>query len=288
MIARVPRTALVELGALVERHLRAHGWDGVGSVGEVLLLSTELAGLLLEGLAYVRERHPWIGRRGAVIEPPEAYAPELLGALADALLKLDEDPEVPATLDACLDALAAVVPFEVSDAAAGRREAAPRAYPFSPVDWPSALADVSSSERVFGIIAEDDWLRDRARRQPALRAALPWMYDEATLVELDAGTAQGVARALFAGHDNRGASAAYREQAKAWVRLFGPATRAFATRDFDLDELRDPFAHVEPSAWYALDHRGDSYCCGGHALALVVTDGLRAAILDAVWDSWSE
>lgn len=284
VILRVSRAAMVELRAIAEHHLQAHGWSGKGSLIEASLDPMEIASLLLEGLAYARDAHPWIGLQGAVVEPPATTLPKTQSALVDAFFALPE----PRTLDACIEALSHSVPFHISEEPSGRQRARPRAYPLFLGDWPVALAAVTQSDRVFGIIAERGWIRDPAQRLEAFRAALPWLYEEIPFVEIDGETAQRVAAAVLAGPNNRGAFDAYVQQASAWVQLFGPGTRAFANRDFDDEELHDPFAHVETYSWSSTDDCGDSYCASGRALALVVTDGLHVAFLDAIWETSSE
>jgi hypothetical protein len=283
MIARVPRAAVTALQGLVDRHLREHGWSETQALEDTSLDSMNLADFLLAALRYAREQHPWIGRKGVVVEATGDYDGRTRDALLDALPADDQ----PMTVDACVEALATTVPFVIADEPAGRGDAEPQVHPYYPHDWPAALAAQSPLECVFGVIAEEGWIRDRARRDQVLRAVGPIYYDGLSFVELDDETASRLASSLLAGPRDRGSFKAHAAAARAFVHLFGARSRSFANRDFDEEALADPFAHGEPASWSYRDAHGD-LCAGGTLLVLMVTDGARVARLDALWDTWSE
>ena len=267
----------------IERHLAAHGCAGAKTFDESGLDDKNFAEFLLAALRHARERHPWIGRGGVVLEAPRDHAPADVWAVASALSGDDRA----LTPETCFEALASVVPLEIVDAPAGTRDAEPRTYPYYPYEWPAALTDRSLVDHVEGVVTEAGWVDDHARRARVFRAVGSYYYNDLTFVEIDEKDAVRLAAALWAGPEHRGAGPAHMAEGRAFVRLLGDRVRCFANRDFTDDELADPFADGEAIGWSDRDEFGDR-CGGGRMLALLVTDGTLVAKLDALWDTWSE
>jgi hypothetical protein len=239
-----------------------------------------LCGMLLAALRYVREEHPWLGRKGAELDAPGDYPPGTAFKVSNTLPIHEE----PLTFDACLASLCRALDLEVFDAPCARRAAWPRAYPYHLDHVPEALRELDLFEHVAGVVADEGWLSNPERRNEVLAEVVPPNDERASFVELDAETACTLACFLFAGPERRRAHKGYRAAAAAFVRLFGRGTRCFAHLDLEGGALADPF--VRGSAWSQYDAAG--YGSWGQTLALVVTDGMRAAYVDAVWDVSSE
>jgi hypothetical protein len=277
---RVAPAAVLALRGLIERHLREHGWSGTEALEDTTLDGMNLSAFLLAALEYVREQHALIGPDAIAMRVPEADAAGAHRALVDAFPRRDHAFSV----DACVDALASVVSFEIVDAAFDRRDASPRVYRYYPFDWPAALANaVDWTECVFGVVAEEGWFADQARRDQVFRTLCPAYYEDESFTEIHGEAASRLAGFLLAGPDDRRSVDVYETQARAFVRLFGSKSRVFANRDFDVDEIENPFAHAEIVCWSI-----DGFCSSGRQLILVVTDGTQVARLEARWDTSAE
>lgn len=280
MVARASRAAALALRGLLERHLGEHGWTGAEAFEDTTLDWMNLSAFLLAALDYAREAHPLFEPNDIAQGALEANGTGAHRALADALRRRDRAFSV----DACVDALADVVSLEIVDAPSGRRDARPRAYLYDPTDWPPVLAHaVDWTDCVFGIVAEGGWVAQKALRDRAFRALSPVYYEGESFVEIDDETAVRLARALLAGPGHHGSVDAHDTKARAFLGLFGGSSRCFANRDFGAKEIERPFGHVEITCWSV-----DGYCSSGRQLVLVVTDGARAARLDARWDISAE
>jgi hypothetical protein len=285
MTVRVSRAAIDAMRALIEEHLRReYAWPGGASFEDTEIHESDFADFLHAALEYACAAHPLLDRRGAALDVVEIARDPTSIELFSALLDLE-----PRTPEACIAALVKVVPLDILDAGSGRRAAAPRLYPSVPHDWPDVLG-VSVGERehdvwsenVFGVVTEPGWLHDRTRRAEVFAAVDP-LYRELSFLETDRKTAHRLACFLLAGADNRAAFKSFERQASALVSLFGAGTRVFSNREFERDELRDPFAHGEP-----VDLGTHHQCAGASLLALLVSDGGRVARLEALWDRWTE
>ncbi|WAS97037.1 hypothetical protein [Nannocystis punicea] len=270
MPPRVPAVAVAALRCHVERFLRAHGVapDTLCEDAEVDVV--DLVGMLLAGLRHVRAAYPWLGRDGAIVEPPEPEPPGLLPAVARALPALD----APLTVDACVEALRRGCPFVIDEAQCGRRSAPPGVYPYMSLETDDALARDDLVDRVFGVVADDGWLAEPARRDAVLAAVGPVNAEPISFEALDREQARALAGHLLAGR---------LDAAAAFVRIFGADTRCFGLRGQE-GEGDDRFARGH--AWSCYD--ADGYGSWGRTLVLVATDGLRVAYLDALWDISSE
>ncbi len=278
MSVRVPRVAIDALGLHIERFLRAHGVTGDICLEDTELDSTSLREFLLAALVHAREQHPWLGRQGVVIEAPEAYPAGTAAALDDALPAHD----APLTAAACVAALQRAFPYEVVDAPCGRRQAHPRVLPELFFPLPTALRDAELWDHVHIVVAEARWLEDPTRRDLVFSTILPANDEHAAFIELGSDTARRIAGYLFAGPRRPDTHTAYRRQAAAFVQMFGPATRCFGNSDLEGDTGEDPYKNHRGSSWSRYSESGAG--SWGSTITLVVTDGLRAAYLDALWD----
>ncbi len=265
---------------MIERHLREHGWSGTEPIEDTTLDWMNLSAFLLAALEYVREEHPLLDPDNVAMDFLEVDGTGAHRALCHTFLRRDRAFSV----DACVDALANVVPFEIVDAASNRCDANPRAYHYYPFDWPATLANaVDWTECVFGVLAEEGWVAHRTRREQVFRALCPAYYEDESFTEIRDETAVRLAGFLLAGPDNRSSVDAHDAQARAFVKLFGNQSRIFANRDFDPNEMEDPFAHTEIVSWSV-----GGFCSSGRQIILVVTDGTYVARLDARWDTSAE
>lgn len=284
MVIRIPRAAIDALRGQVEGFLGAHGLVDGACLEDTALEATSLGEFLLAALAYVREERPWIGRKGAVLAAPEDYPAGTLAALVDALPAYD----TALTTDACLAALQRLCPLEIVDAPCGHRRPRPRVFHELFFALPAVLRDADLSHCMHLVVAEPRWLADPARRDEVFGEVLPANHEPAAFVELDPGVARTLAGFLFAGPARRAAHTAYRAQAAAFVQLLGPTTRCFGSEGLRGGLPADPFDPATrcPSAWSRYDASGAG--SWGSTLALLVTDGLRVAYLDALWDVTGE
>lgn len=280
------RISLEALTAL-RGHILAHFTRAGASEGQIRgdtdLWDMDLAGFLLAALRYAREERPLLGRGGVVLDAPEDDPWSLAFAVDEALPGYG----APLTIDGCIAALHRALPFQVIDTPAGRQVACPRAYACRAALLPDALRAVDPEIEIFGVVAEERWIRDPARRDQAFSAVLPRHWDPLHFVEIDGKEALALAGALLARRSGledprkRRARSGWKAAAKAFTQLFGDGTRAFALGEVDLG---DPFAHGH--AWSAYDDAGNG--SWGQVLVLVVTDGARAATLDVRWDVSTE
>ncbi|MDC0669353.1 hypothetical protein [Nannocystis radixulma] len=267
---RVPALAVAALRGHVERFLCAHGVVPGQLREDAELDSLDLVNMLLAALRHVRAAHPWLGRDGAVVEPPEPDPPGLLLAVHRALPAFD----APLTVDACIDALRRASPFVIDDGPCGRRSAPPGVYPYLSLETDEALTRDDLADRVFAVVADEGWHTEPDRWDAVLTAVVPANAEPTGFEALAPEPARTLAGHLLAG---RPAAAA------AFVTLFGRDTRCFGLRDQG-SAADDPFAHGH--AWSCYD--ADGYGSWGRTLVLAATDGLRVAYLDALWDVASE
>lgn len=272
VIPRVPALAVAALRGHVERFLRAHHVDPEQPREDAELDVFDLVGMLIAALRHVRAAHPWLGRDGAIVEPPDSDAPNLLLAVAAALPSYDE----PLTADGCVEALRRATGFAIDDAPCERRSAPPGVYPYMSLVTDEALRAVDLADRVFGVVADDGWLAEPGRCDAVLSAVVPENSEPTRFEPLDPECARALAVHLLAVPGRPAAAAAF-------VRIFGGDTRCFGLRGQG-SGAADPFAHGHSWSWYD----ADGYGSWGRTLVLVATDGLRVAYLDALWDVTSE
>jgi hypothetical protein len=277
---RVPTLALTELRAQVEIFFTAHRRIEGAAIPEAELDLGNLSEMLLAALRYVREAYPWLGRQGAVIAAPNESPPGVAFRIESELAREHEAP----TVDTCVEALKRALDIEFVDAPCGRANAAPRVYPYHLTAMPEALREADLFERILGVIAKDRWLSNSECRDEVLAAIAPPSQETPSFVELGTGRSHTLAEFLLAGRERRHTHAAYDAPANAFVHLFGDRTRAFGPSPLDGEALEDPFAHA--SAWSLRDDDGSG--SWGDTLVLILTDGTRAAFLDAVWNVSSE
>lgn len=263
---RLHALAVAALRGHVERFLRAHGVDPGQPREDAELDTFTLVSMLLAALGHVRAAYPWPA--GA----PGPDPPGLLPAVAAALPAY----HAPLTADACVEALRRVLGFAVDAGPCQRHAAPPAVYPYMSFETDDSLRAADLADRVLGVVTDDGWLAEPARRDIVLAAALPANAEPTRFEALDRERASALAAHLLPGTDRHAAAAAF-------VRLFGDATLCFGLHDQG-SERPDPFAHGH--AWSRYDAHG--YGSWGRTLVLAVTDGLRVAYLDALWDVTSE
>ena len=271
----MPAAAIAALRGHVERMLRAHEVAEGECLADASLDRLDLAEMLVAALRYVRHEHPWIGRNGAAIDPPEVDGWEVAFAVDRELPYVE-----PITFEACVDALVRVKRLAVVEEPCGRVTAMPCAYPYRGWERSDALAGVDLSEAVFGIVAEEGWVANPERRAAGFDAALPGNWDPHGYEELDRRTGARLAEFLLAGYERRGEHAAHRRAAEAFVGFFGAKARLYGLEGAEDAAWNDPFQHGHPWSAYGSDGCG----CWGRTHVVVVTAGDRVAYLERVWD----
>jgi hypothetical protein len=271
----LPAAAIVALRGHIDRFLRLHGVVEGHPLVETEADTLDLAEMLVAGLRYVSTEHPWLGRKGQVLEAPETDTWEVPFAVNAALPYVE-----PLTIDVCIDVLLRVKDVTVVQEPCGRQQAAPCVYPYRGFGRTAMLGRIDLADQVFGVVAEEGWSSTPNRWNAAFDAAIPRNFESHGFVEFEPDAGARLAAFLMAGPQRRTEHTMYREEAHAFVRMFGPDTRVFGLESSERTASEDPFEQGHAWSQYGEDGCG----CWGRTLVVVVTDGARLAYLDRVWD----